>query len=468
MRTFEKVAIFLGFLVIVVAVVSIRLSLDEGQGPDASQPAEPAGAAAHGSRSRPRDRGQRPRPPKPATRSGDERTTSRPVHLQDTVLARVNGMPIMERQVFGPRGLSDQVIEGVAGDYPRKMLDAAIDQELLRQYGVEQGLDQTEEYREMVEQQEKMAERMEVNRLAGFYEESNEELRSMKDSLKATSEEVDEYYGQHRQRYERLGEDKAKQAIEWMLSMQKYNQGYKVWLGGVLESVPVTVNGQEIPLEMLQDALNGLLPGPREAGAGLGGSLAEYIRTVVGVTGDSEESRRRIMGAEIGMGDTAVLLSELFSGRRGPVPGREDAARSIPIDQLLYGPMLIAYVKGYVVAEKARQDGVHETEEFKARVARSQTIHGPGGGEVLPRIVMDKEGFFSPGELEKEVTDAEIDAHIEANRARYRRIMDRSPERVRDIAKRRIAYEKLREKKEEFIADLRARATIEIVDERFQ
>ena len=40
MRTLEKVAIFLGFLVIVVAVVSIRLTLDEEQVPDASRPAE--------------------------------------------------------------------------------------------------------------------------------------------------------------------------------------------------------------------------------------------------------------------------------------------------------------------------------------------------------------------------------------------------------------------------------------------
>ncbi len=473
MRTFEKVAIFLGFLVIVVAVVSIRLTLDEEQVPDASRPAERVRAAAQGGGPRPGDRSQVLRPTKLGIRSGDERSTPRPLEVQDTVLARVNGMPITERQVFGPRGLSDQVMEGAEGDYPRKMLDAAIDQELLRQYGVEQGLDQTVEYRETMKQFEKMAERMKVNRLASFYEERNEELRSMKDSLKATTEEVDEYYDEYRQRYKRLGEKKAKQIIARMLSMQKYNQGYKAWLGGVMESVPVTVDGQEIPLEVLQDAINGLFPGPREADAGTGGkspgrSLAEYVRTAVGVTDDSEESRERIMKAEIVIGDNVVALGELFPGRRGPVPGRGNASSSIPIDQILHGPMLIAYVKGYVVAEEARQDGVHETEEFKAHIAESQTIPGSRGGEVLPRLVMEKEGLFSPGELEKEVTDEEIDAHIEANPGRYRRIMDRSPERARDIARRRIAYEKLREKKQRFMADLRARATIEIVDERFR
>ncbi len=477
MKAFEKVAIVIGFLVVVGVVVTIRLKLPWGEGPGQKSPESSGGVAT--TRGAPgrlpvRLGGERTRPGRPETHPGEGRPVA-DVDRSDTVLARVNGMPITEWQVFGPRGLSDEMMERAGAQYPRRMLDAAIDQELMRQYGAEQKLDQTEEYREMKGYQERMARQMEVNRLAGYYESRSEELTALRESLKASPDEVEEYYREHAKRYDRLGEDRAKTSIERMLSMQKYNQAYKGWLAGTLESVSVTVNGQEVPLDLLIQGMDELFPARRERGvrppssALQGSALAEYIRTVAGATDDSEESRQRLLDARIAVGPDTIRLGDLFpqppgGAARGPEGGRP----GIPIDQMLRGPMLMASIKGYIVAERARQEGVHETEEFKAQMSMGPPAYMPGGGDVLPRLVMEHEGLLSPGDLENEVTDEEIDAHIAANPKRYERIAARSPARARSIAKRRMAYEKLREKKEDFLAGLRKNAVIEIVDERFK
>ncbi len=476
MKTFEKVAIVIGFLVVVGVVVVIRLKLPGG-GVPGQKPPELSGRVTT-------TRGTPARPPvlpgegragprRPETRPGADRPVAG-VDRSDTVLARVNGMPIMESRVFGPRGLSDKMMERAGAQNPKTMLDAAIDRELLRQYGTEQKLDQTEEYREMKGQQERKARQMQVNRLAGYYESRSEELRALKESLKASPDEVEEYYREHEKRYERLGEQRAKASIERMLSTQKYNQAYKGWLSGTLESVPVTVNGQEVPLDVLRQGMDELFPARRERGTGpagfmQGNALTEYIRTVAGATDDSEESRQRLLDAQIAVGSDVIRLGDLFpQPPRRAVPGPEGGRPGIPIDQMLRGPMLIASMKGYIVAERARQEGVHETEEFKAQMSMGPPGYMSADRDVLSQLVMQSEGLFSPGNLEGEVTDEEIDAHIAADPGRYERIISRSPERARSIAKRRMAYEKLRGKKEDFLEGLRERAVIEIVDERFK
>ena len=470
MKAFEKVVIVIGFLVVVGAVVAIRLKM-----PELGTPEKPDGGTEQGRvipvrpPVRPGGPPSRPeRPERPLTRPGGERPTGESVNRQDTILARVNRVPITEWQVFGPSGLRDDMMEHGEGEYPKRMLDQAIDQELLRQYARGQGLDQTDEYAKMKKQQEDMAKRMEVNRLAGYYESTNEELVSMRESLTATAAEVDAYYEDHSERYKRLGEDRAKKSIERMLSMQKYQQGYNEWLAGVIESVPMTVNGQEIPLDVLREEMRTMAPGRAVPGArGSGGALVGYIRTQVDATDDSDESLQRMLDAEIKVGSSTIGLNGLFPGAAmmRPSGGPDGTRPNIPLEAVMRGPMLITALKGYIVAEKAMQEGMHETEAFKA-----QAHPGPAmnmGRDVLPRMVMEKEGLLSPGDLVSEVTQAEIEAHIADNPGRYERIMQRSPERADGIARRRIAYEKLREKKEDFVKDLRADAVIEIVDERF-
>ncbi len=461
MKAFEKVVIVIGCLIVVGAVVAIRLKM-----PDlGTEEQSPGGAVEEGVLSgRPPVRPGRPpvrpeRPERPPTRPGEERIVSETGSRQDRVLATVNKVPITEWQVFGPSGLRDEMMEYGGGEYPKKMLDQAIDQELLRQYGIEQGLDQTEEYREMKEQQEQMVKRMEVNRLAGHYESTNEELVSMKKSLTATADEVDEYYEEHKKRYKRLDEKRAKQSIERMLSKQKYQQGYHGWLAGVVESVPVTVNGQEVPLDVLREEMQAMAAGrvPNARGRTGGGALVSYIRSVVGAKDDSDESTQRLFDAEIKVGSRTLGLGELLprgmGGRRG----------KIPIDAMMRSPMLMTALKGYIVADKAMQEGVQAPEMPMGQSVPPMNM----GRDGLSRLVMEREGLLAPGDLASEVTEEEIEAHIAENSRRYDSIIERSPERANGIARQRIAYEKLRLKREDFVKDLRAQADIEIVDERF-
>ena len=450
MKAFEKVVVVIGFLIVVGAVVAIRIKMPGLE--TAPQPGpEPVRERVVPARPTVRP-GRLPtrteRPKRPPTSPGSERPVPETGSRQDGVLATVNDEPLTEQQVFGPSGLTDEMMERAGAQSPRKMLNRAIDQELLRQYAVAQGLHQTEDHRERTEQREKRARRMEVNRLAAHYESTNKKLVSIRKSLKATAAEVDEYYAEHKQRYVRLSEVRAKQEIERMLSAQKYRPAYNRWLAGVLESVPLTVNDKKVPLKVLRKEMQAMAAGP--AGTTTDGEMGDstltgYIRSVVGARDDSDRSTKRLLKAKIKVGPNTVSVGELFpAGIAG-------------------SPMLIPVLKGYIVAAKAVQEGVQLPEASRAR-ARPPVDMDRG---ALARLAMKKEGLLSPNDLASEVTEAEIEAELAKNPRQYERLLKDAPKWAARAARGRIAQERLNQKKEDFIKDLRSDAKIEIVDERF-
>ncbi len=121
--------------------------------------------------------------------------------------------------------------------------------------------------------------------------------------------------------------------------------------------------------------------------------------------------------------------------------------------------MLMPALKGYFVAAKATQEGVQLPEASKAR-ARPADM-GRGG---MSWLALKEKGLLSPGKLADEVTEAEIVVHIAQNQLLYKMS---TPDRAARTARQRIAAQRLKQKREDFIKDLRSDAKIEIVDERF-
>ncbi len=115
------------------------------------------------------------------------------------------------------------------------------------------------------------------------------------------------------------------------------------------------------------------------------------------------------------------------------------------------------------VAEKATQEGVQLPEASRVPARSAMDM----GKNWLPRLALKKEGLLSTGDLAKEVTEAEIRDHIAQNPGYYKHLIKSAPDRAALSARTRIAGEKLKQKRADFMKDLRAYAAIEIVDERF-
>ncbi len=466
MKAFEKIVIAVGVMLVVGAIVVLRIAVP-GSGPVSvegdTSPVEKAGP------------GRRPGPAvtarrgagtvrKPSSaRSAGSRIVSAVKSRGPVALARVNGAAIMEHQVFGRLGVDGMLSSGAEMESLQGRLDRAIDEELLHQYAVETGLGRSAEYAEARNRRELQLKRDETRALARFYESNNDELAALRESTRATDGEVARYLLENEGARWRMDEERVRR----MLSERKYNEAYAKWFAGVLEGVPVSVNGQVILAETVIAALDArpMWGGRRGGGRGnreAAGALAEQLRSAAGLpAGGSGETT---LDVEVVVGSSSFQAGQLLSGSGG---GRRGGRRG----GMPRGMSLADTVKSSVVAEMARQEGVDTSVAYRDRLTGPVGL-GRSSAEVVARdilstMVWNEVGLTSRDDVD--VSDGEVDEYMEANSERYARFLEgrRGEEWARRMAQRAVGEEKLEQQRAGFLQELRAVATIEILDNRF-
>ncbi len=374
----------------------------------------------------------------------------------ERVVARVNGVPMRMKDVFGQHLLAYLI----SGKHGKETLQAAIHRELLCQYALQLGLHRTLQYEETADATRVYEARLLVARLGPMYERQNKDLDKARRELRATDEEVEAYYKEHQGRYKRYSEDHARKVIKSMLSKRKFNAAHKQWLSKIMAEVPVTVNGKEVPHEVLTKSLYALY---RESGRPpdqVGPNpLASYLTKVTGATDESADSYDKLMRAEVTVGSFTQELKDMMPPTEVMIP--EPERPRISRNRLMFGSILIGSVKNYVMAEKAKQEGIGwvgmPSKPLKGRSKRQHLV------DELWRHL----GLHPPTSVE--VTPEEVEAHIAAHPERYKQMIAHGSEaKARQMASKSIAHEKAKKKRRELTDRLAASATIEILDESFR
>lgn len=475
MRSSGKLAVVIGLLVLVGVIVVIALKLPARK--EVEQPVAPKKPDVTARKEPKRKPPERPTPPRPAPAKPTPAPAAR---IDDeTVLATVNSVPLTAGDVFGPRGLEMLMsLPTTDRESLRARLDQAIEEELLRQYAAETGLDERPEYKKAGAREKHRLKQIETRQLAILYESRNEELVALAKSIQPTDAEVERYYQENRERYAQSAPEKARESVRGTLLAQRHTQAYAKWLERTVPQVRITVNGHPIPVELLKAGLDSVPPESNVPGMGTpsefpaGEALFAFVREAAGAKDNSDASRKLLLETEIQVGNDVFKISDFFGGlaREGP-PVTETAWQVI--EGMLQSPMLITSLKTRVMAHKAKQEGMDKSPEFHdpgrpplrdPRLQRS----GPSPEAVLAEMVWEQADLVSPQNIQ--ISEGEIDAHINENEAQYRSLMKRTggENRARTAARRRIAFEKLRQMRKDFIRELWDAADIKILVDRFK
>lgn len=274
------------------------------------------------------------------------------VSLDDlpAVVARVNGTPVPKSAVVPEEG------ETIAA-----AVRHAVDQELVAQQFVKEGLDKDPGYqRQISRKREDKARRtrQETTALANFYEKSIPELASKPDPTKVTEAEIDEWLTGDTVILGSLTGQQARDAVRKLVSRGKKAAARGEWLKARLAKAKVRVYGKRVPQAAIAAGvaeMSNRRIGSREKPKT---PLRDKIREMI-IGG---EARLRGVAPET-IAKDAVLVEELFSAAEIEVDG-----------DIMYPSMLMSLPRAlgqFLLAAEARKKGVDKDPEYQKKFTES-------------------------------------------------------------------------------------------------
>ena len=386
----------------------------------------------------------------------------------DRLLATVNGVEIHESDVIGNLAGTAGFPEEQREKYIEHALKQAIDNELLYQAGIQEGLDKDPTYLEQLEKQKIMAVHRKIEGLATFYEQNIEELRAARDRNAITNEECEDYYEQNQARYRGRSKDRAIRIIRSQLANKRYRDAYAEFFMELVKETTCSVSGQSIPSDVLVESadrsLNMSEVRPSDADpfwvAVLDAAGVDLPEPTTLPPGQIDEELKKTLGNitvkigkdEVMLGDNHQIDSLVLSVQSGRL-----------------GPELFYLFKPYIVVQKAVQEGVDKDPAYLKEKEQMSTMTGAGMGggmgydkRLLVNLVVQNQGFYKIENYE--VTDEEIESYSTEHGHRYERLRQRpnGEERVLKMIKRILKSQKAETAKDDYVTTLRDSGDVQI------
>jgi len=386
------------------------------------------------------------------------------------VLARVNGTPILTKNVVPARLLQSRNLDIVRLIAPR--LRQAVDQELIAQRAAAESLADSPEYAERVRELESNAARGEVRLLVHLYLRTFPELAGVRDPQTPSEAEIDAYLTEHAVKFEGVPEEAhsvlARNQMTRELSITA-NTAYSAWLKQRLSNVRFTVNGEAVPSAVIDRAVAATGPvrlpnaDPREHAA-----LLRHVRDMLLVA----EAQARGVAPDMIAGETElvralVLTAELeAAGHKlilGDVPGLDGLLDALRGQRPPPGAVFMT-MTDLILAADARRKGIDKGPEFvKGRAAGAKAAATKRAG-ILTEVYYARHGLDAAAVA---VSDGEATA-------RYYWYMGKltvkpkwgdNQEEAVEAIREQLQQTRLRWKRQGYLEALRAAAKIEYMIE---
>lgn len=312
------------------------------------------------------------------------------------VVARVNGTPVPKAAVVPEEG------ETIAA-----AVRHAVDQELVAQQFVKEGLDKDPRYQGRIswERQHKARrKRLETTFLANFYRDSIPELTRKPDPTKVTEAEIDEWLTGDTSILGSLTGQQARDAARKLVSRGKNAAARGEWLKARLAKARVRVHGERVPPAAIDAGVTEM------AGRRIGSKekpktpLRDKIREMI----IGREAQRRGVAPEA-IAKDSVLVNELLAAAEIEVSGETIVLGDALVSSSSFIPLPRIFEQ-HLLAVEARKKGVDKDPEYRKELMESfpPMPQETGSQEVLLRA----EIFYaihglSPADVE--ISDAELD-----------------------------------------------------------
>ena len=331
-----------------------------------------------------------------------------PADLPD-VLAKVNGKPILKKDVFpGPDAVG----------FSTPVFERAIEQELLPQQVATEGPDENPQYQEVMSREQGKAVYLERLKrrpsamLALFYSRTIPELTRV-DPADVPAAEIDAHLAANPDRFGRLTGAKLRLAAARIIATRLYAEKQAEWLRMRLSDCRFSVNGKEIPPAIIQTAVDAL---PAQGTTPVG--LFEKVKEMVI---EQEAKRQGLRARKIKKDSDLVkaILSEAMIEIE--TPGRGSVRSLIPHSLSMtdeggkiavtgYDLNLFIAMKESILAAEAREKGIDKDPAFQQQLApllaQIERLSAHSKADALA------DAYYSSHDLgdgDVEVTDAELD-----------------------------------------------------------
>ncbi len=386
----------------------------------------------------------------------------------DRLLATVNGVEIHENDVIGNLGGSAGIPEEQREKYIEHALKQAIDNELLYQVGIKEGLDKDPTYLEQLKTQKRMAVHRKIEGLATFYEQTIEELRAARNRSVITNEECEEYYAQNPDRYRGRSKDRTIRVIRSQLANKRYREAYAVFFTGLVKEATCSVAGQSIPSDVLSESaersLNMSEVRPSDADpfwvAVLDAADVDLPEPTTLPPGQiNEELKKALSNITVKIGKNEVTLGD----------SHQIDSLVLSVQNGRLGPELFNLFKPYIVVQKAVQEGVDKDPGYLEEREQMSVMTGAGMGggmgynkRLLVNLIVQNQGFYNIENYE--VTDEEVEAYSTEHGHRYERLRQRpnGEERVLKMITRILKSQKAETAKADYVTTLRDSGDVQI------
>jgi hypothetical protein len=285
--------------------------------------------------------------------------------MAEEVVAVVGEKEIRKKNVWEafhvPRG-NDQV-----PPFNRRLLDQAIESELLYQEGLRRGVDKTEEFKKRLREEQLSQWKSRVPRLAARIERKklSEFGKSMPPST-PSPEKVEELFAEYRTRFpkETSSDEEVRETLRTLLGRQAPYTAYQKWVADLFDSANVRVNGKPLALAevsrslrdfSLVDGIKGVKAGEREAEM-----TYDAIRQELPGDKDVTKLTLEINDDSINVGEQPELQGILREAKEAGLeklgaPTREQAKE--------FALRLFTITKNHILAREAKKEGIDLADE---------------------------------------------------------------------------------------------------------
>jgi hypothetical protein len=372
-------------------------------------------------------------------------------------LAIVNGTAIKDSDFHIPEAIQTAGDEQVQVHLSRRV-DTAIDQELLRQGAMADGVHEDPEYLEMLAAEKIRRQLQAPVQLAVHYENNAQAFAAAADTAAVTDEEIEAEYQANEKMYGRLAREKADRIIRTRLSQEKRRALIPDLLRSVVGATTVKVDGVPVSADQLNAAIDRNLQGGVHEGIGpLWQAIIDAkALTVPADLKDTEAEDTLAFTKAIGAVTVTVGKSSVKLSDTPQIQAVAAGKVSLTMDAWLF-----FIVKANAVANHAQAEGYHESPEYIEQQANNTSM--------TFRTPFSHYGGIEPSALVKyylhkgiEVTEDEIDEQFHENVEHYAQLEARfGPEQVRQQIESNLIFQKVRERRAERVDTLRAKAKIE-------
>lgn len=373
------------------------------------------------------------------------------------IMAMVGEVKLYEHEVIDNPDILVSMPYPERKAYCQRLLDRAIEAEVLYQSARQEGLHEDEAFRRRLANARAVREQRYMQMLVSKYEGQQAELVAARNKLTIGDGEVAVYYEANQDKYRGRPKLSALKVIRIQLTALRANAVYRAWLKKTMADVTVRIDGDQLPVAVISECIDRFHGGTANGNAN---TSVDPLWQVILDAADlklpaalcrfdaaaAEPYIERLGSLELHVGDKAFQFRDFSQF--------DLMARNISTG--CPGSAMFNTIKTLILAEKARQANV---------AYERRDVQGDPERTLLTWILFEQANLLDPGSYE--ITEEEIEVYRTEHSSRFERIkkIQGGEDGVNALIVHMLKGEKIKEARKQYVQGLRDKFDVKIYED---